>query len=49
MEIVKMIDEIPEICDICKLQEYITRNCPTLPAFKDVLNEQANALTFFLN
>lgn len=40
---IKVIDEVPETCDICELHGLVTRNCPTLPTFKEVLHKKANA------
>lgn len=42
-KIVKVIDEVQEMCNICELRGHITRNCPTLSIFKEVLNEQTSA------
>lgn len=44
-EIVKVIDEVAEICDIYELPGLVTHDCPTLLAFKEVFNEQASANT----
>ena len=30
------------ICEICKSNVHITKECPTIPAFKEVLHEQVN-------
>jgi len=30
-------------CEICEANVHLTKNCPTIPAFKEVLHEQANA------
>lgn len=48
-EIVKMIDEVSNLCDIFQLQGHITLNCQTLTVFKEILNEYGKPLTQFLN
>ena len=30
------------ICEICESNAHLTKECPTIPAFKEVLHEQAN-------
>ena len=30
------------ICEICESNTHLTKECPTIPAFKEVLHEQAN-------
>jgi hypothetical protein len=30
-------------CEICEANVHLTKDCPTIPAFKEVLHEQANA------
>jgi hypothetical protein len=30
-------------CEICEATVHLTKDCPTIPAFKEVLHEQANA------
>jgi hypothetical protein len=30
-------------CEICEAKVHLTKDCPTIPAFKEVLHEQANA------
>ena len=37
---VPTIDE--SICEICESNAHLTKECPTIPAFKEVLYEQAN-------
>jgi hypothetical protein len=39
----KSVQEI--VCQICETNEHSTNDCPTLPSFKECLNEQVNALT----
>ena len=34
---VPIIDE--SICEICKSNAHLTKECPTIPAFKEVLHE----------
>jgi len=41
----KPVQEI--VCQICKSNEHLTNDCPTLPSFKECLHEQANALNCF--
>lgn len=38
------MEEVQEVCEICKLQDHITQNFTILLAFKEVLNKQANAI-----
>jgi len=35
------------VCQICETNDHSTNDCPTLPAFKECLHEQANALNSF--
>jgi hypothetical protein len=35
------------VCQICKMNEHVTYDCPTFPSFKECLHEQANALNSF--
>ena len=37
---VPVIDE--SICEICESNAHLAKECPTIPAFKEVLHEQAN-------
>ena len=41
---VNTMPKIDEVCRICKTMEYPTNECPTIPAFKEVLPDQANAM-----
>lgn len=34
-------------CDICKCNTHLTKDCPTIPAFQEVLHDQANALNMY--
>lgn len=42
IEMLNPLEEVPEVCNICELQGHIIRNCPTLPAFNEILNEKTN-------
>ena len=42
---VKLAQEI--VCNICNTNDHPTNDCPTLPAFRECLHEQANALNTF--
>jgi len=35
------------VCQICETNEHSINDCPTLPSFKECLNEQVNALNSF--
>ncbi|GMP52903.1 hypothetical protein CsSME_00018559 [Camellia sinensis var. sinensis] len=35
------------VCDICETMGHLTHECPTIPAFKEVLHDQANAINTF--
>jgi hypothetical protein len=35
------------VCQICETNEHATNDCPTLPSFKECLDEQAHALNSF--
>ena len=39
------VPKIDEVCRICETMEHPTNECPTIPAFKEVLHDQANAMT----
>lgn len=47
-ELVKMIDKVLEVCDICELLGHATCNCPALSPFNEVLNEQAHSFNTVL-
>lgn len=47
-EIVEETDGVSNVYDICELQGYLTRDYPTLPTFKEVLNQQANGFNIIL-
>ncbi|CAL8135414.1 unnamed protein product [Prunus armeniaca] len=34
--------EIFEICEVCGVMGHVTKECPTLPAFREMLHDQAN-------
>jgi hypothetical protein len=36
-----------EVCSICEVIGHTTHECPTIPAFKEVLHEQANAINTY--
>lgn len=38
---------IETVCSICECDAHLTKDCPTIPAFKGVLHEQANALNSY--
>ena len=39
--------EIFEICEICWVMGHVTKGCPTLPAFREMLHDQANFVNQF--
>ena len=39
---VKKLGPIESSCGICKTNTHLTKDCPTIPAFQDVLHEQTN-------
>ena len=41
---VNTVPKIHEICRICETMEHLTNDCPTIPTFKEVLLDQANAM-----
>ncbi|XP_073024280.1 uncharacterized protein [Primulina eburnea] len=41
----KSVQEI--VCHICDTSDHFTKDCPTLPSFKECLHEQANVLNNF--
>uniref|UniRef100_A0A2N9GNA7 RNA-directed DNA polymerase n=1 Tax=Fagus sylvatica TaxID=28930 RepID=A0A2N9GNA7_FAGSY len=36
-----------EVCGICEIMGHATHECPTIPAFKEVLHDQANAMNTY--
>jgi hypothetical protein len=34
-------------CGICETNSHLTKNCPTIPAFQEVLHEQANVVNAY--
>ena len=42
---VKYVQEIA--CDVCSSNEHFTQDCPTLPALKEYLHDQVNAINTF--
>jgi hypothetical protein len=36
-----------EVCGICEIIGHTTHECPTIPAFKEVLHGQANAMNTY--
>jgi len=42
---IKSVQEI--VCHICETHDHPTNDCPTLPAFRECLHEQANVLNTF--
>ena len=49
MEKVNEVQIVPqeELCSICEIKEYSTNECPMIPALKEVLSDQANAVNTF--
>lgn len=45
---VNVIYEVSEICDTYELQGHVTCDCSILPAFKQVLSEQAYTFNMIL-
>ena len=41
---INTVPKIDEVCRICETMEHPTNECPTIPAFKEVLHDQANAM-----
>ena len=39
---VKKLGPIESSCGICETNTHLTKDCPTIPAFQDVLHEQTN-------
>ncbi|KAF5468699.1 hypothetical protein F2P56_012835 [Juglans regia] len=43
---VQVIQKIPKKCNICEEIGHVTSDCPTIPAFKEVLLDQSNSVNF---
>ena len=41
---INIVPKIDEVCMICETMDHPTNECPTIPAFKKVLHDQANAM-----
>ena len=41
---INTVPKIDEVCRICETMELLTNECPTIPTFKEVLHDQANAM-----
>ena len=41
---VNTVPKIDEVCRICETMEHPKHECPTIPTFKEVLHDQANAM-----
>ena len=41
---INTMPKIDEVCRICETMEHPTNECPTIPAFKEVLHDQVNAM-----
>ena len=41
---IDIVSKIDEVCRIYETMEHPTNECPTIPAFKEVLHDQANAM-----
>ena len=41
---INTVSKIDEVCRICETMEHPTNECPTIPAFKEVLHDQSNAI-----
>ena len=41
---INIVPRIDEVCRICEIMEHLTNECPTIPNFKEVLHDQANAM-----
>ncbi|XP_026445241.1 uncharacterized protein LOC113345782 [Papaver somniferum] len=42
--LVKVVDPVEHACGICESLEHYTKDCPTIPAFQEVLHDQANSM-----
>ncbi|XP_026443715.1 uncharacterized protein LOC113343807 isoform X2 [Papaver somniferum] len=45
--VVKVADSVEHACGICESLEHYTKDCPTIPAFQEVLHDQANAMNTY--
>ncbi|KAL5725012.1 hypothetical protein ACHQM5_008209 [Ranunculus cassubicifolius] len=43
----KAKESVESICGICESDAHCTKDCPTIPAFKEVLHDQANAINTY--
>ena len=41
---INTVPKIDEVCRICEIMEHPTNECATIPTFKEVLHDQANAM-----
>ena len=41
---INTVPKIDEVCRICEIMEHPTNECATIPTFKEVLHDQANAI-----
>ena len=41
---INIVPKIDEVCRICETMEHPNNECPTIPAFKEVLHDQANVM-----
>ena len=41
---INIVPKIDEVRRICETMEHPTNECPTIPTFKEVLHDQANAM-----
>ena len=41
---INIVPKIDEVCRICETMKHLTNECPTIPTFKEVLHDQANAM-----
>ena len=41
---INTVPKIDEVCRICETMEHPNNECPTIPAFKEVFHNQANAM-----
>ncbi|XP_026378370.1 uncharacterized protein LOC113272787 [Papaver somniferum] len=45
--VVKVADSVEHACGICESLEHYTKDCPTIPAFQEVLHDQENAMNTY--
>ena len=45
--VVKVAGPVENACSICESPEHYTKDCPTIPAFQEVLHDQANAMNTY--